>query len=465
MTQPDFDVIVIGSGPGGYVAAIRAAQLGLKTACVEKEKTHGGTCLNVGCIPSKALLQSTELYAWLKHDSQIHGINCKDSSIDFSKMMQRKSQIVKGLVDSVSALLKRNKVISFEGTASFVSPNTIEIVDGNSSQKVSAKHFILATGSEPIPLPFLPFDETQVVSSTGVLSLNAIPKKMLVVGAGVIGVELASVYNRLGTEVTIVEMLDKICPPMDDALSKALLQTLKKQGMTFHLSCKVTKGEVTKAGVALTVELPEGPVVHAADVALVAIGRRPYTKGLGLQEIGVAQEKGFVIVDNNFRTSVPHIFAIGDLIDGPMLAHKASEEGCAVAEIIAGKTARVNYMAIPNVIYTHPEVASIGLTEKEAREMGLDIVVGTSFFKGNARARCSGDTDGFVKVIGAGPQHHLLGMHIIGQHASELIAEGMVSIEKRATLHEMANFANAHPTLSEAIKEACGNALGIAIHG
>lgn len=464
MTKHDYNVVVIGAGPGGYVAAIRAAQLGLKTACVEKERTLGGTCLNVGCIPSKALLQSTEYYSWLQHESQAHGISCTKSTVDFSKMMQRKGQIVKGLVDSIPTLFKRNGVMSFEGRATFVSQNTIEIKNGSQSQKVSADHFILATGSEPIPLPFLPFDEKTVVSSTGALSFDTIPKKLAVIGGGVIGVELASVYNRLGSEVTIVEMLEGICLAMDESVSKALLQILKKQGIAFHLGCKVSKAEHHAKGIKLTVEQQRGNLELEADAVLVAVGRRPYSAGLGLQEIGIQMNRGFVNVDHYFRSSVPNIYAVGDLIEGVMLAHRASEEGVAVAEFIAGNPIHINYMAIPNVIYTHPEVAALGITEKEGRGMGLDLVIGKSLFKGNPRARCSGDTEGFVKVIGAGPDRRLVGMHIIGPHASELISEGMIAIEKRMTLDEIANSPHAHPTLSEAIKEACGQAIGSAIH-
>lgn len=464
MPKKEYDVVVIGSGPGGYVAAIRAAQLGLKTACVEKEKTLGGTCLNVGCIPSKALLQTTEHYAWVRNESKSQGINCEGVSIDFDAMMKRKGQVVSGLVDGVAGLFKKHGITRIEGTAKFTSPQSITVTNGDKTQVVEADNFILATGSEPIPLPFLPFDEKTVVSSTGVLSLTAIPKKMVVIGGGVIGVELASVYNRLGTEVTIVEMLDHICPAMDDAVRKSFTQILKKQGLTFHVSSKVVKAEKKNGGYEVFVESGNDKFQLPADVILVCVGRRPFSASLGLSEIGIQTQKGQVIVDKNFRSSIPTIYAIGDLIDGPMLAHKASEEGVAVAEIITGKTAHVDYLSIPNVVYTNPEVASVGLTEAEAREIGLEIVVGTCLFKANPRARCAGETDGFVKVIGIGSGKHLIGMHILGSHASEMIAEGMVGIGKRMTLSDLANAPNAHPTLSEAIKEACGQALGVAIH-
>lgn len=459
-----YDVIVIGSGPGGYVAAIRCSQLGLKTACVEKEKTLGGTCLNVGCIPSKALLQSTEHYAWLKQESHAHGITCGEIAINFPQVMQRKNQVVSGLVSGVSALFKQHKVTSILGSARLVAPNRIEVTNGGTKQIFEARNIILATGSEPIPLPFLPFDEKIVVSSTGALNLVQPPKKMVVVGGGVIGVELASVYNRLGSEVTIVEMLDRICIAMDETMSKTLLQTLKKQGIAFHLSSKVTEAKRNNNDIVISVEKGSERLKFGADVVLVAVGRRPYTLGLGLSELGIAMNKGVVLVDDRFKTNVPNIYAIGDLIEGPMLAHKASEEGYAAAEIIAGHSTSVNYMAIPNIIYTHPEVAALGLTEKEARDAGLEIVVGSSAFRGNPRARCSGYTEGLVKVIGAGKNKVLVGMHIVGPQASEMIHSGMIALEKRATLQELASAPFGHPTLSEAIKEACGHALGCAIH-
>lgn len=465
MAKHEYDVAVIGSGPGGYVAAIRAAQLGLKTVCIEKNSTLGGTCLNVGCIPSKALLQSTEYYDLLQHEAKDHGIECKDVSINFGKMMERKSHIVSGLVNGISGLFKNNKVERVEGKARFISPYAVEVVQGDKKRQVEADHFILATGSEPISLPFMPYDEKIIVSSTGVLSLPAIPKKMIVIGAGVIGVELASVYNRLGTSVLIVEMLDHICPAMDKAVSKTLQQILKKQGLTFNLSATV-KG-AKKEGNIVSVNFTQNnqEITETADIVLVAVGRRPYTDGLGLETIEVrTSSKGEVLVNDSFQTTQRHIYAIGDIIDGPMLAHKASEEGIAAAEIIAGMHPKINYMAIPNVIYTHPEVAALGMTEKEAVDKGLELKIGTSYFKGNPRARCTGYTEGFVKIIGEKKSDRLIGLHIIGPHASEMIGEGVIAIVKKATLEEIARASHAHPTLTEAIREAALSALGRPIH-
>lgn len=463
MPKREYDVIVIGAGPGGYVAAIRAAQLGLKTACIEKESTLGGTCLNVGCIPSKALLQSSEYYELMQKEAKEHGIGVSGLSIDFQQIMQRKSQIVKGLVDGVASLFKRHHIERIEGTAKFVDPHSIEVDSQGVKKRLEADHVILASGSEPIPLPFLPFDEKTVLSSTGALSLPFVPKSMLMVGAGVIGVELASVYNRLGTKVKVVEMLDRICNPLDITLCKALQRILEKQGLKFYLSAKVLEA---KSKNTLTVSIDQKNVEMSADVILVAIGRRPYTKGLGLESIGInIDAKGFVVISPDFRTSVPHIYAIGDIVDGPMLAHKASEEGMAAAEIIAGLKPHVNYMAIPSVIYTHPEAASVGMTESEAKEAGLELKIGTSYFKGNPRARCTGYTEGFVKIMGEAHSGRLAGLHIIGMHASEMIGEGVMAMEMGMTLEEIARASHAHPTLLEAIKEAALSALGRTLHG
>lgn len=459
MSAREYQVMVIGSGPGGYVAAVEAARLGFKTVCIEKMDTLGGTCLNVGCIPSKALLQSSEYYELLNTSAKEHGIESQGISFDLSQMMKRKELIVKGLVEGVASLLKGNRVERVIGEARFKDPHTVEVDNGKEIRTIQADFIIIATGSESISLPFLPFDEKGIVSSTGALSLKEVPKRMVVVGAGVIGLELASVYHRLGSKITVVEMLERVTPAMDLAISKQLLQVLKKQGFEFHLGAKVISANKNKTGVFLNVEHEGKQLKIEGDVVLVAVGRKPYTHGLNLESIKInITPKGFIPVDGNFRTVHPSIFAIGDVIDGPMLAHRASHEGIAVAELIAGKEPHVNYMAIPNVIYTHPEVAAVGFTESEAREAGLNIVVGTSFFRANGRARCAGDTDGFVKVIGDAATGRLLGMHIIGSHASELIGEGVIAMEKKATIKDIATACHAHPTLSETIMEAAQNA-------
>ena len=442
-----YDVVVIGSGPGGYIAAIRAAQLGLKTACIEKEKNLGGTCLNVGCIPSKCLLHSSEMYSHLLHQGKTHGIEGAPT-LNFPQMMKRKDEVVKGFNQGIAALFKKNKITPITGTARFKDPHTL-IVNG---EEIAGKNFIIATGSEPTPLPFLPFDEQKVLSSTGALALKQIPKKMIVIGAGIIGVELGSVYSRLGSEVHFIEFLDRICPTLDHALSKALQQTLTEQGLTFQLSSKVTSAEITPSGAFVTIE---GGETLSADILLVSIGRRPYTKELALENIQIIPDKrGFIPIDNNFRTSHPHIYAIGDIVDGPMLAHKASEEGVAVAELIAGKSPHIEYLAIPSVVYTHPEVAAVGLSEEEAKAMGLSIKTGQFPFKANSRARCAGDDFGFVKLIADAKTDVLLGAHIIAPHAGELIAEAVLAIETRTTAATLARTCHAHPTLSEALKEA-----------
>lgn len=443
-----FDVVVIGSGPGGYVAAIRAAQLGLKTACIEKTKELGGTCLNVGCIPSKTLLHSSEFFSKIIHDGTELGIIAEKTSFDFGQMMSRKRKIVSTFNDGVAFLFGKNKITRYEGVGTLKSPTTIEV----NGQTITTRFIILATGSEPTPLPFLPFDEKQILSSTGALALDKPPKKLLIVGAGVIGVELGSVYSRLGSEVIFVEFLDRICPTLDESLSKELQNALTKQGMKFLLSSKVTGADKTPTSVTLHIE---GKEDISADKVLVCIGRRPYTQNLGLQNVGIqTNQRGFIPIDGLFRTTVPNIFAIGDIVDGPMLAHKASEEGIAVAEIIAGQKPHVEYMAIPNVVYTSPEVAGVGLTEAEAKNLGLTINTGSFPFKANSRAKCTGEEEGFVKIISEATTDRLIGMHIIGAHASELIAEGGLAMQKKLTVTDILETPHAHPTLAEAIKEA-----------
>ncbi len=460
-----YDIAIIGAGPGGYVTAIRATQLGFKTVCIDRHSTLGGTCLNVGCIPSKALLQSTELYDHFKREGHQHGFECSQLDVDFSQMMRRKTQVVKSLTDGVEGLFCKNHVNFMQGTAEFIDSHHLRVTHEAHIKEIEARYILIASGSEPIPLLDLPFDERQIVSSTEALSLQRIPQRLMVIGGGVIGVELASVYNRLGTQVTIIEMLDHICPALDRALSKQLLQSLKKQGIEFLLSTRMVTAVVQPDEVILTID-QEGKLQNrTAEVVLVSIGRRPHTAGLRLELAGIQKDqRGFIMVDEHFRTSQPHIFAIGDVIEGIMLAHRASAEGIAVVESLKGEHPVVDYLAIPNVIYTNPEVAAVGLTEQEAMQASLDVAVGTCYFRGNPRARCSGETEGFVKIVGDKKSGRLIGMHIIGPHASELIAEGVLAILNKATVETIANSAQAHPTLSEAVKEAALDALGRPIH-
>ncbi len=451
-----FDLIVIGSGPGGYVAAIRAAQLGMNVACIDKRKELGGTCLNIGCIPSKALLHSTELYWKMTHEAEGLGIEAK-CSFSLTKMMNRKAKIVASFNEGISALFKKNKITFIPGTATLLTPNSVQ-VEGEAHE---AKNILIATGSEPSALPFLPFDEKRIVSSTGALSLSKVPEKLVIIGAGVIGVELGSVYSRLGSQVTFLEFMDRICPTLDPALSKELQKSLTAQGMTFHLSTKVTGADLNSRGITLRTD--QG--THTADVVLVAVGRKPCTAQLGLSTVGISlTPKGTIPINGRFQTTVPSIYAIGDVVDGPMLAHKASEEGIAAAEIIAGMNPAVHYIAIPSVVYTCPEVASAGLTEEEAKKLGLTLKIGQFPFKINSRAKCTGEEEGFVKIIADAATDKLIGIHIIGAHASELIAEGCLALQNGLTAAQLAHTPHAHPTLSEALKEAALAADSRAIH-
>jgi dihydrolipoamide dehydrogenase len=455
-----YDLIVIGSGPGGYVAAIRAAQLGLKVACVEKDKPLGGTCLNVGCIPSKALLHSSELYWKLGHEYAAHGIQVENARVDFSKLMARKEEIVKGFNVGIESLFKKHKIDRILGYGRLSGAHAVS-VDGKT---IEGKNILLATGSEPASLPFLPFDEQKVLSSTGALCLKSVPKKLLVIGAGIIGVELGSVYQRLGSEVVFIEFLDRICPTFDAALSQALQKSLTAQGMKFHLSHQVTSARVG-SGVEVMAKSLTGEVQFQGDAVLVAIGRKPFTRDLGLNAVGISPDpKGFIPIDASFRTQVPWVFAIGDIVSGPMLAHKASEEGVAVAELIAGQRPSIDYASIPSVAYTSPEVAAVGFTEEELKAKKVPYKVGQFPFKANSRARCTGEADGFVKMLVEEPTKKLLGVHIIGAHASELIAEAVLALKLRLTALEIADACHAHPTLSEALKEAALAATKGAIH-
>lgn len=462
----NYDTCVIGSGPGGYIAAVRSGQNGLKTVIIERDQELGGTCLRVGCIPSKTLLASTHLFHTISHGLKDHAITVKEPSIDYPVLQQKKESVVKGLTSAVRTLLERTKVDIVIGTASFIGPNTIEVNKGGEVSKITAKNFIIATGSKPITLPFLPFDEKIVLSSTGCLALQKPPKSLIVVGAGVIGVELASVFSRLGTEVTLVEMLDRIIPPFDRDVSNSLYQSLKKQGLAFHLSSIVQDARISSDKVDLTVQMKGEKTMLAAEKVLVAIGRKPSTDFLDLAKAGVTTAKsGHILVDDFLRTSNPHILAIGDVIDGPMLAHKASEEGIAAADFLAGTSSPIHYLAIPNIVYTSPECAAVGMTEDEVKELNIPYTKGISYMRGNPRARASSTTDGLVKVIAHKGSTKLLGVHIVAEAASEMIGQAALAIEKYETAKTLAALCQGHPTLSEAIKEAALTAIGRTLHG
>ena len=465
-----YDLVVIGTGPGGYVCAIRAAQLGLATAVVEKRKTHGGTCLNVGCIPSKALLHASEMFEETKGHLGEMGIGLSAPKLDLKKMMAFKDEGVEGNVKGVEFLLKKNKIDVFPGAARIAAAGQVEVTgDDGSNQVVAAKNIVIATGSDVTRLPGVEIDEKVVVSSTGALELEKVPKKLLVIGAGVIGLELGSVWRRLGSEVLVVEFLDRVLPGMDMEVGRQFQRILGKQGIEFKLSSKVTKVEQTKGATKVTIE-PAGAgdgqaEVVDADVVLVAIGRVPYTDGLGLEQIGVQRDaKGRILTDAHFATNVTGIYAIGDVIAGPMLAHKAEDEGVAVAEILAGKAGHVNYEVIPNVVYTYPEVASIGRTEEELKEAGVAYNVGKFPFTANGRAKVNRTTDGFVKVLADKETDRVLGVHILGPDAGNLIMECAVAMEFGASSEDIARTCHPHPTLTEAVKEAALAVEKRAIH-
>ncbi len=457
MSEFDFDLTVIGSGPGGYVCAIRAAQLGLKVACVEYEETLGGTCLNVGCIPSKALLQSSEYYAHTLHDLAKHGVKVSNPTLDLPTMLKRKDEVVKGLTSGVQGLLKKNKVTWLKGRGSFVTAQKIKVTaaDGQVTEH-STKNVVIATGSKPIEIPPAKFDRKLIVSSTGALKFDAVPKHLIVVGGGVIGLELGSVWMRLGAKVTVIEALPQILNGMDTELAKGLMKILEKQGMTFHLDTKLTETKTAKNQVTALCQKSDGSTVEiTGDRMLVAVGRKAYTEGLGLEAIGLTLEGGGKVpVDHDYRTPVAGVYAIGDVIKGPMLAHKAEDEGVAVAELIVGQAGHVNYDAIPGVVYTWPEVASVGISEDKAKEQGLEVKVGKFPFMANGRAKAFGMTDGFVKIVADKKTDRILGAHILGPNASELIAELAVAVEFSASAEDIARSTHAHPTLAEVVKEA-----------
>ncbi len=452
-----YDLVVIGTGPGGYVAAIRAAQLGLKVAVVEKRKTFGGTCLNVGCIPSKALLHASEMFEEATHTFPALGVIVGKPKLDLKQMLVHKQETVDANVNGVAFLLKKNKIDPFMGTASIPAAGKVVVTgEDGKTQELETKNIVIATGSEAMGLPGVEIDEKTVVTSTGALELTSVSKELLVVGAGVIGLEIGSVWSRLGAKVTVVEYLDRILPGMDEEIAKQFNRILQKQGFEFILGSKVTKVETGKKGATVTVEPAAGgePKALSADIVLVAIGRRPNTDGLGLDGAGVAMERGRVVIDDHFKTNVAGIYAIGDVVRGPMLAHKAEDEGVAVAEIIAGKAGHVNYDAIPSIIYTAPEVAAIGKTEEELKAAGVAYKVGKFPFTANARSRAIRHTEGFVKFLADAATDRVLGCHIIGPHAGDLIAEVTVLMEFGGSSEDLARTCHAHPTLSEAVKEA-----------
>jgi dihydrolipoamide dehydrogenase len=453
----DYNVTVIGSGPGGYVAAIRCAQLGFKTALIEKYDTLGGTCLNVGCIPSKAMLDSSEHYANAKENFKAHGINVQALKVDFATMVARKADVVKQNVDGIAFLMKKNKVDVHHGLGSFVDKNTIKILakDG-SEKKITTEYVIIATGSKPTPLPFAPFDKKRIISSTEALELKEIPKHLIVIGGGVIGMELGSVYARIGSKVTVVEFLDNLIPTMDGALGKELQKVAKKMGMDIYLGHKVTSVNVKGKEVTVKAEDKQGKELELkGDYCLVSIGRQPYTEGLNLSAVGISLDKGRIPVDEHLRTSVDNIYAIGDVIRGPMLAHKAEEEGVFVAERLAGQKPHINYLLIPGVVYTWPEVASVGYTEEQLKEAGRAYKTGKFPYKALGRARASMDTEGFVKILADKNTDEILGVHIIGARAADMIAAGVTAMEFRAAAEDVARMSHAHPTYMEAVKEAC----------
>ncbi|MDR1876566.1 MAG: dihydrolipoyl dehydrogenase [Flavobacteriaceae bacterium] len=458
----NFDVILIGSGPGGYVAAIRCAQLGFKTAIIEKYSSLGGTCLNVGCIPSKSLLDSSEHFHNALHNFESFGIEIGTPRVNLEKMIQRKNEVVEQNTKGVNFLMDKNKISVFHGVGTFISNTKIAVKkEDGSSEELESKYFIIATGSKPVQLPFAPIDKERVITSTEALNLKEIPKHLLVIGGGVIGLELGSVYQRLGAEVTVVEFLDRLIPTMDGALSKELQKVLKKQGMKFSLSTRVT--DVIRQGDKVTVQAIDkngNEVSFEGDYCLVAVGRSPYTKNLGLENVGVeVDEKGRIKVTDHLQTNIPNIYAIGDVVRGAMLAHKAEEEGVLVAEQLAGQKPHIDYNLIPGVVYTWPEVAGVGKTEEQLKAEERKYKVGQFPMRALGRSRASGDVDGFVKILADEVTDEVLGIHIIAARAADLIADAVSLLEYRASAEDISRMSHAHPTYAEAIKEAALDAV------
>jgi dihydrolipoamide dehydrogenase len=466
--MPDrYDVVVIGAGPGGYVAAIRAAQLGMKVACIDRRAALGGTCLNIGCIPSKALLDSSELFYLARTRFEHHGIEPGKLKLDLARMLARKDQVVKSLTDGIAFLLKKNRVTFLQGDGRLAGKGKVAVTNAaKKTTELEARAVILATGSEPASLPDLPFDGKDVVSSTEALCFDRVPSHLIVVGAGYIGLELGSVWARLGARVTVVEFLPRLLPQADGELAGVMQRALQKQGLTFHFDTKVTGCEREGKKLVVTASGKDGEVRFEGDKVLIAVGRRPCTAGLGLKEAGVAVEErsGRVKVDDGFQTNVQGVYAIGDLIAGPMLAHKASEEGVALVERLAGHKTHVNYLTIPSVVYTAPELASVGLTEEEARAKGITLRVGKFPFTASGRARCLDETEGMVKVLADKQTDRIIGVHILGPRASDLIAEAVLAMEFGGSAEDIARTCHAHPSLSEAVGEAARAAWSSAIH-
>ena len=466
MAAEHYDIAIIGAGPGGYVAAIRAAQLGLRAACIDKRASLGGTCLNIGCIPSKALLQSSEKFAEAKKGLAEHGV-IVEPKLDLAAMQARKDKVVETLTKGVEFLFRKNKVDWLKGTARIAAPGRVTVTGDAGAQEIEAKAVVIATGSEPTPLPGITIDEERIVTSTGALALHKVPERLAVIGGGYIGLELGSVWSRLGAQVTVIEFLDRILPNMDRELGPALQRLLTRGGIKFKLSTKLAAAQTGNDGVSLTLEPANGgdSETLAADVVLVAVGRQPFTDGLGLDEIGVARDHaGRIVVNPDFATNVTGVYAIGDAIAGPMLAHKAMEEGVALAERLAGQKTQVEYDAIPSVVYTWPEVASVGKTEVELKSESVEYRVGKFPFTATPRARTNGDTDGFVKILAETATDRVRGVHIIGPDAGTLIAEATLALEFGASAEDIARTCHAHPTLEEALKEAALAVDGRAIH-
>ncbi|MGE0716666.1 MAG: dihydrolipoyl dehydrogenase [Alphaproteobacteria bacterium] len=468
MAEETFDLVVIGGGPGGYVAAIRAAQLGMRVACVEKDATLGGTCVNVGCIPSKALLDSSEKFHAATHAFARQGVKVAGVELDLPAMMAWKDKVVSENTRGVDFLFKKNKIERIRGIGRIAAVGRVVATAADGTEReLATRNIMIATGSEVMPLPGVAIDEKRIVSSTGALSLSAVPRHLVVVGGGIIGLEMGSVWRRLGAEVTVVEFLDRITPGMDLEVAKTLQRTLGKLGIKFRLATKVTSATPTDDGVALTLEPAAGgtPETLGCDVVLVAIGRRAYTAGLGLEAVGVATDaRGRVTIDDQFRTSVPGIWAIGDVVRGAMLAHKAEDEGAVCAEIIAGQSGHIDYDAIPGVVYTWPEVATVGKSEEDLKAAGVAYKVGKFPMTANGRARCMGDTDGFVKILADARTEKILGVHIIAANAGTMIAECVLAMEYGASAEDIARTCHAHPTLNEAVKEAALAVDGRALH-